>query len=87
MRKFSRCGVVILSLMAPVGVHAQTVEECMAEVKKVQAFIDSQEDQDRYEHASSLLVHAEFSAGKGEGKKCMEFAKQAKGSAESLGQD
>jgi len=77
------CG--LFALMTPAGVHAQTVEECRAEIRKVQAFIDEQEDQSVYEDASQKLEQAEFAAGKGEGKKCMEFAKEAKGSAGSLG--
>ena len=87
MRKFSQYGVVILALMAPAGAQAQTVEECRAEIMKVQSFIDEQEDQSVYADASQRLEQAEFAAGKGQGKKCMEFAKEAKGSAESLGRN
>jgi hypothetical protein len=69
--------------MAPVGAHAQSVDECMAELKKVQAYIENQSNQDRPElqHATELLVHAEFSASKGEGKKCVEFVTEAKGAS------
>lgn len=81
MRKSSLCGVVIFALMAPVGAHAQSVDECRAELEKVQAYIENQDDPDRQQHATDLLVHAEFSASKGEGKKCMEFVTEAKGSS------
>jgi len=81
MRKSSLCGIVFLALMAPVGAHAQSVNACMAELKKVQAYIENQDDQDRYQHATELLVHAEFSASKKEGKKCVEFVTEAKGAS------
>ena len=81
MRKSTRCGVAFFTLMAPVGVHAQSVDECMAELKKVQAYIENQDNQDHYQHATELLVHAEFSASKGEGKKCVEFVTEAKGAS------
>ena len=74
-------GIVLFALIASVGAHAQSVDECMAELKKIQAYIENQDDQDRYQHATELLVHAEFSAGKGEGKKCMEFVTEAKGAS------
>ena len=53
----------------------------MAEHNKVQAYIENQDNQDRYQHAIGLLVHAEFSASKGEGKKCVEFVTEAKGAS------
>lgn len=81
MRKSSQYGIVFFALMAPVGAHAQSADECMAELKKVQAHIENQPNQDspQLQHAQTLLVNAEFSASKGEGKKCMEFVTEAKG--------
>ena len=76
-------GTLILALVAPVGAHAQTTEECMAELRKVQAYIDNQDNQNSPEilHATDLLVQAENAASRDEGKECMDFVTEAKGAS------
>lgn len=72
-------GVTILVLSTQA--QAQTVGECLSEVRKVQAFVDNEPDsQDQPADINSdFLEMAENAAAQGDAKKCMEFVEQAKG--------
>ena len=75
----------LISTMAPAVAHAQTVEECFAERDELQAWIDSRDDQDRYQYARTLLERADLYGSQNDGQKCMEYVNEAKGTARSLG--
>jgi len=63
--------------------HAQSVEECMAELQKVQQFIGDQPNSNapQYDEATDHLETAEVEASQGNGEKCMQFVNEAKGAA------
>jgi hypothetical protein len=63
--------------------QAQTSDECMSEVRKVQAFIDNSSDPDDSQNdiATDHLETAEFDANKGDGAKCMQSVDAAKGAS------
>ena len=76
-------GVTSLLILSTTQAHAQTADECMSEVRKVQAFIADKfnPDDDENEAATTHLEMAELDAGKGNGPKCIESVKSAKGAS------
>ena len=78
------CFAVVMPLLVfSVQAQAQTAEECMAEVRKVQEFIQDSSDPDdsQNEIATDHLERAELDAGKGDGAKCMKSVEEAKGAS------
>lgn len=75
----------LISIMAPMAAHAQTVEECYAERDKLQDWIGQQENQNVFEEVQAEIERADLAASEGDGKKCMEIIKDADGAARALG--
>lgn len=73
----------VAALMLVVPAQAQTTEECMAELRKVQAFIENSGNPDSTpnQNATDRLLTAEVSASEGNGPRCMEFVEEAKGAS------
>ena len=76
-------GVMSLLILSTTQAQAQTPEECMSEVRKVQTFIADKYDPDDAENeaATTHLEMAELDAGKGDGAKCMKSVESAKGAS------
>ena len=80
-----RCfaGLISLLILSTTQSQAQTADECMSEVRKVQAFIADKFNPDDAENevATTHLEMAELDAGKGDGAKCMKSVELAKGAS------
>ena len=80
-----RCfaGLISLLILSTTQSQAQTADECMSEVRKVQAFIADKFNPDDAENevATTHLEMAELDAGKGDGAKCMKSVESAKGAS------
>ena len=80
-----RCfaGLISLLILSTTQSQAQTADECMSEVRKVQAFIADKFNPDDSENevATTHLEMAELDAGKGDGAKCMKSVESAKGAS------
>ena len=80
-----RCfaGLISLLILSTTQSQAQTADECMSEVRKVQAFIADKFNPDDPENevATTHLEMAELDAGKGDGAKCMKSVESAKGAS------
>ena len=80
-----RCFAWLISLLilSTTQSQAQTADECMSEVRKVQAFIADKFNPDDPENevATTHLEMAELDAGKGDGAKCMKSVESAKGAS------
>ena len=76
-------GVMSLLILSTAQAQAQTADECMSEVRKVQAFIADKIDPDDDENQTAIthLEMAEVDASKGDGPKCMQSVESAKGVA------
>ena len=76
-------GVMSLLISSTTQSQAQTPEECMSEVRKVQTFIADKfgPDDPENEVATTHLEMAELDAGKGDGAKCMKSVESAKGAS------
>ena len=74
-------------MVQPMPVHAQTVDECYAERDKLQRWIGEQENQDAFEHAQQLIERADLFGSEGNGKKCMELIREAKGAVNMPGRN
>ena len=76
-------GLVSVLILSTTQVQAQTADECMSEVRKVQAFIADKFNPDDSENevATTHLEMAELDANKGDGAKCMESVESAKGAS------
>ena len=81
MNIHTRFAGVISLLIFSTQAQAQTADECMAEVRKVQAFIADKfnPDDDENEIATTHLEMAELDAGKGDGAKCMRSVESSEG--------
>jgi NifU-like protein involved in Fe-S cluster formation len=78
------CAVMAISaLLLSTQVQAQTVDECMAEIRKMQDYLMDEPglDSTQAQIASDHLERAELKAHEGNGKECMEYVEQAKGAA------
>ncbi len=75
--------MAVSALLLSTQVQAQTVEECMVEVRKMQDYLMDQPDLDsaQAQVASDHLERAEMKAHEGNGKECMDYVEQAKGAA------
>ena len=80
-----RCFAWLISLLilSTTQSQAQTADECMSEVRKVQTFIADKFNPDDSENevATTHLEMAELDAGKGDGAKCMKSVESAKGAS------
>ena len=76
-------GAISLLILSTTQAQAQTADECMSEVRKVQTFIADKFDPDDDENqaATTHLEMAELDASKGDGPKCMKSVESAKGAA------
>jgi hypothetical protein len=78
-----RSGIVvgISALVLSTQAQAQSVDACLSELNKVQAYMENEPDSDDHpaDVGNQFLEMAENAANEGDGKKCMEHVESAKG--------
>jgi hypothetical protein len=73
--------VGISALVLSTQAEAQSVDECLSELNKVQAYMENEPDSEDHpaDLTNQLLEMAENAANEGDGKTCMEHVESAKG--------